>query len=480
MTEKNRPQTIFSGHDLLQKSALEVVGLLQKGEVSSQELIEICASRINETDAKINATPILCKDRALNAAQTTPRNSPLAGMPIAIKDLSAVKDVRSSSGTKGLADFVPDVSDPIVRRLETSGGIVLGKTNTPEFGAGANTFNDVFGPTLNPWDTRKNAAGSSGGAAASLATGQFWLAHGSDHAGSLRTPAAYCGIVGMRPSPGRTPNGGLLGFAREGVQGPMARSVMDCALFLDAMSGFQADNPISFPAPERSFLETTQLVESNRKIAYSPTLNGYSSVETQISDVYDMAMKSVTKDGATVADACPDIKGLEVAYRTLRAAMWAATVGRMPPEIQDHLKDTLRENIDFGRQLTIDDINDANLARSRIFNAMNQFFETHDVLATAVVGCPPKDISIEYPTKVAGEPMDDYISWLKFAFLSTTTGLPSLSLPVGFTDDGLPVGLQLIGPHRGEAKLLQVAAFIEASLNLPNTPIDPITQKSTP
>ena len=479
MTYKNRPETSFTGDELSNKSALEVVGMLKKGDVSSRELIEICTARIKDTDLQINATPIICKNRALKAAQSASEDRLLAGMPIAIKDLSAVKDVRSTWGTTGLSDFIPNVSDPIVKLLEQSGGIVLGKTNTPEFGAGGNTFNDVFGATLNPWDTRKNAAGSSGGAAASLASGQFWLAHGSDHAGSLRTPAAYCGIVGMRPSPGRAPNGGLLGYAREGVQGPMARSVTDCALFLDAMSGFQADNPISFPAPEQTFLETTQHRDQKWKIAYSPTLNGYSSVDAQITEVYDRAMRSASKDGATIIDACPDIEGLETAYRTLRGAMWAATVGRMAPEIQDHLKDTLKENIDFGRGLTIDDVNDANLARSRIFNTMSRFFETHDVLATAVVGCSPKDISVEYPKEVAGEPMDDYISWLKFAFLSTTTGLPSLSLPVGFTQEGLPVGLQLIGPHRGEAKLLQVAAFLEASLNLPKTPIDPITRQST-
>ncbi len=435
-------------------------------------------ARMDQVEPQINACPIRCETRARTAAKDIAVDDPhighLAGMPIAIKDLSAVAGVRSTWGTQGLSDFVPDVSDPVVTRLEARGGVVLAKTNTPEFGAGANTFNDVFGPTLNPWNTDKNAAGSSGGAAAALATGEFWLAHGSDHAGSLRTPAAYCRVVGLRTSPGRVPAASVVGFAREGVQGPMARNVMDCALFLDAMSGFDPKVPLSYPAPDTPFSTVAAKTDIAPRIAYAPTLGGYGPVEVEIRDVLDAAIAKVAKDGANIEDACPDITDLERSYRILRGGLWAATVGRMDAKVQDHIKDTLKDNIAFGQALTVSDMGDAALGRSRIFDTMATFFESYDILATTVVGCAPKDQSIEYPTEIAGEPMDDYISWLKFAFLATTTGLPAISVPVGFTAEGLPVGLQLIGPHRAEAKLLQVAHFVEASLGLDLGPIDPM------
>ena len=451
--------------------------MLKAGEISPSELITIASERMDKVEPAINACPTRCEERAQKAAQELEFSddpSWLAGLPLPIKDLSAVDGVRSTWGTKGLADYVPDASDPIVRRLESQGAIVLAKSNTPEFGAGANTFNDVFGPTLNPWNTGKNAGGSSGGAAAALATGEFWLAHGSDHAGSLRTPAAYCRVVGMRPSPGRVPSGGALSFAREGVQGPMARNVEDCALFLDAMCGFDQSAPISFPGPTEPYLKSTLSGIQDCRIAYAPTLGGYGPVEPEIQTVMDAAMVAIGKNGANVDDACPDLGPLEPTYRTLRGAMWAAAIGREADNIQQHIKTTLRQNIAFGQGLSIDDIIDAQLGRSVIFDNMARFFDTFDVLATAVVGCAPKDIEIEYPQTVGGEEMEDYISWLKFAFLSSTVGLPAISVPVGFTPDGLPVGLQLIGAHRGEAKLLQIANLLEKSLMLDLSPIDPM------
>ena len=476
------PKTEFSGHELSAKSGVEVVSLLKKGEVSPKDLIGICEKRLSVVEPTVNACPVVCRDRASTATEKRDnqdlKSACLAGIPINIKDLSGVSGVRSTWGTKALADFVPDQSDPIVTHLEDHGGVVLAKTNTPEFGAGANTFNAVFGATLNPWNTSRNAAGSSGGAAVSLATGTFWFAHGSDHAGSLRTPAAYCGVVGMRPSPGLVPSGGAPNFSRTGVQGPMARSVEDVAYFLDAMTGFDASSPISFPPPEEPFERTTKHDKGPWKIAYSPTLNGYGPVENNIRAVLDAAMTSAEKNGATVEDACPDLSHLETTYRVLRGLMWVNALGKAPASMSNLFKDTLKENIAFGRALSIEDISKASENRSALFAEMVRFLSTYDVLATTVVGCAPKAIEIEYPNEVAGEPMDDYISWLKFAFLSTTTGLPSISVPVGFTEDGLPVGIQLIGAHRGEAKLLQIARFIEKSAGFPIGPIDPIIKSS--
>mgnify|MGYP005711188929 FL=1 len=226
----------FTGPELCKYEAHEVVKLLKNGEVSPGELLDAATKRISQTGRLINATPTLCEDRARTAAKSLDSGPDshdgwLAGLPITIKDLNMVAGVRTTYGSKGFSDFIPEESDPLVELLEARGGIILGKTNTPEFGAGGNTFNEVFGPTLNPWDTSLNAGGSSGGAAASLATGEVWLSQGSDHGGSLRTPAAYCGIVGLRPSPGMAGGPGKdNAFMIEGTQGPMARSVMDLSL----------------------------------------------------------------------------------------------------------------------------------------------------------------------------------------------------------------------------------------------------------
>ena len=254
MTTQPTNWPAFTGPELCRLQAHELVALLKKGEVSPRDCLDAAFARIEAVEPAINAMPTTCPERAYAAADALEGDSSqpgwLAGLPLGIKDLNPVAGVRTTFGTKGFADFVPEKSDPLVARIEERGGIVAGKTNTPEMGAGANTFNAVFGATLNPWDTVLNPGGSSGGAAAGLATGEVWLSHGSDHGGSLRTPAAYCGIVGMRPSPGRAASASPAGFMTEGTQGPMARSVRDCALFLDCMAGHTPSIPISFPGPE--------------------------------------------------------------------------------------------------------------------------------------------------------------------------------------------------------------------------------------
>mgnify|MGYP000949341198 CR=1 FL=1 len=282
--KQNRPVTTFSGSDLCALSARKAVELLQSGDISTSELIDASQARTQAVEDTVNAVVTTCFDRAREKAQSlnqldSTQAGWLAGLPIGIKDLSAVSGVRTTMGTQGLADNVPAENDPIVDILENKGGLVVGKTNTPEMGAGANTFNAVFGATRNPWDSRKNAGGSSGGAAVSLATGEVWLSHGSDLAGSLRTPAAYCGVVGMRPSPGRAFGGPkLMGFAAEGISGPMARSVGDCALFLDAMCGYDERAPLSLPAPDETFQSAVDQADPNIRIAYAPTLDGFGAL----------------------------------------------------------------------------------------------------------------------------------------------------------------------------------------------------------
>ncbi len=477
----NPAKPSFSGPELCGLSAYDAVQLLRRKEVSPAELLEASKQRVQSVEADINAMPTLCFERAeagsakLGACQVD-REHPgwLAGLPIGIKDLTPVDGVRTTFGTLGLSDNIADHSDPLVLRLEERGGLVVGKTNTPEFGAGANTFNAVFGATRNPWDTRMNAGGSSGGAAASLASGEVWLSHGSDLAGSLRTPAAYCGVVGLRPSPGIAGGGpGGLGFHTEGVQGPMARSVLDCALFLDAMAGFDPRNPISFPPPKQSYQQAVLSAQGRLKIAYTPDMNGFGVTSAAMARDLDAVMNHLATGGLDVELACPDLPNLDKTYRVLRAMLWAALPGRAPEALQQHYKATLRENIDYGRKLTIDDVFDAQAARSDLFDRVTAFLDDFDVLACPVVGLYPGPVEQEFPTELDGKPLDDYITWLRYSYLATTTGLPAISIPVGLNEQGLPIGLQLIGRHRGEAALLAAAHQIETIIGGPLGPIDP-------
>ena len=466
----------FTGPDLCALEAHEVVGLLKRGEVSPAELLDASMKRCEQVEPEVNAMPILCEDRARQALERVRKNSLLSGLPIAIKDLMAVGGVKTTYGTKGLANNIPATSEPLVEVLEGNGAVVVGKSNTPELGAGGNTFNDVFGSTANPWNTTRNAGGSSGGAAAALATGEVWLAHGSDYGGSLRTPAAYCGVVGLRPSPGRAGGGGVLtAWNTEGVQGPMARSVTDCALFLDAMVGFEQGSPISIEKPDESFLRAAGNPTENLRIAYSPDLGGHGLVSTEVSKVLGDALGTIEKNGCSVAEVPLQTATLNATFRTLRGIAFLAQYSRMPDAIRQNLKPTIIENVAFGKTLTVDKIADAQINRSILLSNISSVLSSFDVIACPVVGLSAGPLSEEYPTDVDGQPLGDYLDWLRFSNLSTVTGLPAISLPVGFMPDGMPMGIQLIGPNRGEGKLLSVARGIEQILASKNTPIDPVT-----
>jgi len=468
-----RPTTRFSGPELCAKPARDVIALLQNGDVTTSDLIDASVTRMDQVEPQVNAVVTRCIDRA--RATPSAADNLLAGLPLGIKDLTPVEGVRTTFGTQGMADHVPASSDPLVARIEERGGVVLGKTNTPEIGAGANTFNAVFGATRNPWNTAMNAAGSSGGAAVSLATGELWLSHGSDFGGSLRSPANYCGIVGLRPSPGIAGGSSAqLGFTNGGVEGPMARDVLDCALFLDAMAGYDPAWPISFPAPTTPYLETARQDAGAVRIAYTSDLNGFAAVTSEIDTVLRTALESIRLPNVKIAEHCPDLPRLDEAFRALRCLSFLGSYQVTPESVTRHYKNTIKGNLADARAMTFDDYVQAERDRSNIYNTMNAFFRTHDVLACPVNGLAPLPVEIEYPTEVAGRQMRDYIDWLQFAFLATVAGLPALSLPVGFTPSGMPVGLQLIGPPRGEARLLQVAHTLEQALNLPVTLIDPI------
>lgn len=472
-------QPAFTGPDLCKLSATAIVDLLRKREVSTPELLDAVYTRIDQTDPEINAMVTRCEDRARGWQVPADDGAPggMAGMPVGIKDLNEVEGVRTTWGTLGLKDNIPDKSDRLVQRIEARGGVVVGKTNSPEMGAGGNTFNAVFGYTRNPWDTRMNAGGSSGGAAASLAAGQTWLSHGSDLAGSLRTPAAYCGVVGLRPSPGVAGGGpGDLRFHREALQGPMARSVQDCALFLDVMTGFDPAEPLSWPAPEVPYQTAAMQGDEKVRVAYAPTLDGLTYISAEMDTALRAALAKVEAAGGMVDEACPELPRLEHAYRTLRARLWAAGPGRAPKEITQHFKATLAGNIQDGFDLTIDDVVRADLARSKIFDNVAAFLQDFDVIACPVVGLMQREVEVEYPKEIDGTPLNDYLEWLKFSYLAPTIGLPAISVPVGLNAAGLPVGIQLIGSHRSEARLLQVARAFEVACGGPLGPIDPVVR----
>ena len=463
--------------DLWRKTATETVALLKAGAVSPAELLDVLHARIEAVDGAVNALPTLCRERVEAAAGRAERGSVLAGLPVAIKDLAPVKGVRTTFGSPIFADNVPDHSDYVVERLEERGGVVYAKSNTPEFGAGANTFNPVFGVTRNPWDTRMSAAGSSGGAAVALATGTAWLAHGSDLGGSLRTPAGFNAVVGLRPSPGLVPSGpDLLTFQDLAVEGPMGRTVADVALMLDAMAGADPRDPRSFAPPVPSYVEALRESPAGLRIAWSPDLD-VTVVDREIQAVCAEAAAGFSGLGAIVEEACPDFAGAYDCFQTLRATFFASRAAPLLAAHRDRLKPDVIWNIEKGLALTADEIGRAELERTALYHRVAAFMADYDILACPVMQARPYPVEQTYVEEIDGRKMASYIDWIAITFSITLTGLPALSLPCGYTEDGLPVGLQLIGRHRGEAALLAAAAQLEDLLGIASrVPIDPVVR----
>jgi amidase len=466
--------------ELIAMTAVEAVRRLKAREISPSDLVEAALARAAEVEPAVNAMPTLCAERARQHAQRIEREAPaqgpgwLGGLPIAVKDLTPVAGVRTSWGSPIYADHVPDRSDLMVERVEARGAVVLGKSNTPEFGAGANTFNPVFGQTLNPWDTRLSCAGSSGGSAVALATGEVWLATGSDLGGSLRTPASFCSVVGLRTSPGRVPSGPReLPFDRLSVEGPMGRTVADVALLLDAMAGQHASDPLSYPAPAESYSSAVERRSRPRRVAFSPDL-GITPVDAEVRTIAASAAVRFAELGAQVAEDCPDLSEAPETFHVLRAAAYVAGMEPLYRAKRDLLKEEIVWNIEQGLALAPTRIGEAERARGRIFKGMRDFFTRYDLLLCPAACTPPFDVNRRYVTEVAGQNFETYIDWLRLASAITLTSCPALSLPFGFTEAGLPVGLQIVGPPRGEAELLSAAAALEEVLGLARlTPIAP-------
>ena len=469
--------------NLVKMTATEVVGLLKDGKVSPRELLDASEARIKETDGVVNAMPTLCFDRARAHAarleKETPADRPdphLHGLPIAIKDLTPVKDVRFTSGSPIFADRIADFSDVMVERLEERGGVVVGKSNTPEFGAGGQTFNEVLGTTTNPWNTERTPGGSSGGAAAALAAGQVWLAQGSDLGGSLRTPASFTGVVGLRPSPKRVAHGPLrLPFATYPVEGPMARNVADTALFLDMMAGSHILDPSSLPAPEVSYVDSLKDIPKFGRIAYSPDL-GHCPVDPEVAEICAKAAADFARYCAGVEEACPDLHDGEEIFQTLRAQHFIASHVPLLAEHREKLKPEVIWNIEKGAKLNADDIGAAQRAQGDLYQRVVKFFCDYDFLIVPAAIVPAYPHKYRYVEEVNGVKFDNYMSWLALPSMLTVTNCPVISIPCGFTKSGLPVGLQIMGPNAREDRVLQAAYAFERDHDYASrVPIDPIT-----
>jgi amidase len=468
-----------SDQALLRSTACAIVDQLNSGEITPLDLLDVLERRIAEVDGKVNALPILCFDRAREQAKTLmqrPAGSRglLAGMPIPIKDLTNVGGVRTTQGSPIYRDHVPPRSDIVVERLEENGAVVYAKSNTPEFGAGANTFNEVFGATRNPFDLSRSAAGSSGGAAVALATGTAWLAHGTDMGGSLRNPASFCGVVGMRPSIGRVAHSPAFKIDRNlTVHGPMARNVEDLALLLDAMSGEHPADPLSLPSLPSSFLSAARSGKRPRRVAYSADL-GITPVDPEVAAITRKAAGRLAEAGAIVEEAHPDLREAHECFHVLRAFDFAVSKAALLRSKRDQLKPEVIWNIEEGLKLSVEQLERAEAQRLAMAVRTLEFFKTYDLLLAPATIVAPFPLENRYVAECAGKKFDNYVQWLGIVYAITLACCPALSLPCGFTASGLPVGLQVVAPPRGEAQLLAGARVLEDMLGLRGTtPIDP-------
>jgi amidase len=453
-------------------SARELARRIRERELSAREVTEAYLARIEAVNPRINAIVTLTAERALKEADaadallaTGAEPPPLHGLPVAHKDTHETAGVRTTSGSPVHADNVPVRDELVIERMRAAGTLMLGKTNVPEFAAGSHTFNPVFGTTYNPYDRSRSAGGSSGGAAAALAAGLQPLADGSDMGGSLRNPASFCNVVGMRPSPGRVPSWPEdAAWTTMGVQGPMAREVADAALLLSVLAGPDPRSPIALETPGSAFAVPLERDLTGLRVAWAPRLDGSIPFEPEVITTLEPAVKVFAELGCTVEEACPDLSGADEVFRVLRAWQFELGMGAFADRHRDRMKATLVANVEAGRRLTGADVGRAEVLHTRLFHRVREFFGRYDLLLAPVCQVVPFDARLEYPEEVAGEPMTTYIDWMRSAYLISATGCPALSVPGGFTAGGLPVGLHVIGPHRADLAVLQAGyAFEQAT-----------------
>ena len=459
----------MSAEPLCHQSARQLAALIANREVSVVDVMTAHLDQIARVNPEVNAICTLAADQAMDQARAadaafakgaTP--GPLFGLPTVVKDLAATKGMRTTLGSPIYADWVPDFDALFVERIKAAGAIVIGKSNTPEFGAGSHTFNAVFGATRNPYDLSRSAGGSSGGAGAALASRMVPIADGSDLGGSVRNPASFNNVIGLRPSPGRIPR-----FPTEqpwdslSVFGPMAREVADVALMLSVMAGPDGRDPISISEPGAQFAGALDADLKGTRIAWSPDL-GQMLVEPQVIDVIEKALPVFTELGCEVEQAHPDFNGAREIFQVLRAQGFASSSTKDLAAHRDKMKDTVIWNIEQGQHLTAIEVSHAQRARGELFTRMHAFFEQYDFLVLPVVQVAPFPVETDWVREINGTPMETYVDWMMACSLITLTEHPAISMPCGFTAGGLPIGLQIVGPFRGEMKVLQLAHAFEA------------------
>jgi len=457
--------------ELWKLSAFEVVSLLREKKVSPVEVVQAAIDRVEEVDTKINALPIRCFDRALEKAKkldiSEESKNPISllGLPIAVKDYNDLKGVRTTFGSPIYRNYIPDRSDATVNRLEINGANPIGKSNVPEW-AGGHTFNTVHGITRNPFNLGRTAGGSSGGSAAALASGQVWLATGNDLGGSLRTPAAFNNIVGLRPSIGVVPRGQRLQpFDTLWVEGPMGRSVKDVALMLDAGKGFSIEDPLSFDSSYKSVLSKLDTSRIPTRVAFSEDL-GIVPVSQEIRSITKKAVFSIQDLGIDVTDALPDFKGVLEAFRTLRGILLASMMNDLVKEHESDILPDIIRNVEVGHNTTSHDIIKAEITRKKISHSMVEFFKDNDFLICPTTSVSPFLVDEPFVKEIDGVKCQTYIDWFAITFALTMTSCPVISLPCGFTDEGLPVGIQIVGKPKREDELLAFSKLVEDVFNI--------------
>ena len=453
--------------DLCFTPARELALMLRKKKLSATELMRTFIARIERVNPKVNAIVTFLPEQALKAAQALDRKKTLegalAGLPIAYKDLVPTKGVRTTFGSLIYENHAPQEDHVIVERLGAAGAILIGKTNTPEFGAGSQTFNKLFGVTRNPYDLSKTAGGSSGGAGAAVAAGMLPFADGSDLAASLRNPGNYCNVVGLRPTPGRVPGWPAANsWDTLSVIGPMGRTVEDCAFLLSAMAGPDPRAPTSILESGSAFSRPLKRDFKKARVAWSRDLGGL-PMDTRVTSLLAGQKRVLEGLGCTVEQAEPDFGGATEAFEALRAVSFLGRFGPLLKEHRDKLKDTVLWNIEQGMKLTPEKIARAAQLRTTLFHRMRAFLERYEFLVCPVNQLPPFPAELEWPREIDGTKLENYLDWMKSCYYITITSHPAISVPAGFTPEGLPVGLQIVGRYRDDFGVLQLAQAFEAS-----------------
>ena len=458
-------------------SATELRRRIAAREVTAVEYVDACLARVKQLNPVLNAIVTLNPNALEDAAQLDKRikngddPGPLCGLTVGVKDVTPVADLRTTYGSPIYADHVPKEDALVVRRLRDAGAVILGKTNCPEFAAGANTFNDVFGRTRNPWDTTKSAGGSTGGGAAALATGMIALAEGTDLGGSLRIPAAFCGVTGLRPSVGLVPiHPTDWVWDTLQVTGPIARTAEDVALMLQSIAGPAQHSPLAQPIDGRDFVRGARGARKNRRIAYCADIAGI-GVDPGVERVCRDAAFALADAGVAVEEIDLNLSTARPAFLSLRG-LWFVTHMLSRLDMRDRFGANVANNVRSGLDVTSKDIAAAEAYRGELWHQMRKFFTEYDHLLTPCVAVPPFPVEQNYPDTIAGKPMQTYIDWIAPTFVLSLTGLPSASVPAGLDATGMPVGLQIAGGQFGEEGVLSIARLIEKlrPIGLPKQP----------